>query len=42
MSSDIIDALAMEIDGAIVTQARNMVDARLDHADSPVAALPVP
>jgi hypothetical protein len=32
----------MKVDGPIVTQARNMVEARLDHADSPVAALSEP
>src|SRR3979411_1109878 len=36
MTGDIIDVFAVEVDGAIVTQARNMVDARLDHADSPL------
>ena len=38
MAGDVIDALAVEIDGPSVTQARNMVEAGLDHARSPVRA----
>jgi hypothetical protein len=38
MTGDVIDTLAVEIDGPAVAQARNMLEAGLDHAGSPVQA----